>query len=465
MQIIEKQELIDLIRESKQIFNNEVSEIESKLTLIQDYFNELKKLITFLDHEDFQKQFQCINDNSQVKGIIGLRSLKKESQLNILLPLLAFMGKISSNKNDVYQLLRRLRKNYFDNKWPERKSNYVDWRYVLQIIEKSKLLEECLKFEADFEQIGNLVIPIGVWYNQEENLKDELKDEYKDKIEYWEDHQDFMGDLSFLFSTNESFDSEDNQLSNSDLINRLDQYYKNYCETIDLIRSEEHAETNILLTNYFRLFRLFIECNKVGHIYCTSWDFEGVLFSTLNRVHLEKEEFKQLCRCETAYLQEFCISYIKKQIDELELFNLSGDNFDVDKFIKYWLTLKVFYADMKKTLISRYDGNETGVAAYIEKDKNKLIENLPFSIENSICGFGVKKGFGAGNYVRTNIDQGSNPNVINAPFAKIKDETKKSGNIDLEQNKKVIDSIIEFIKTGNYGISLSTFNGLESEEK
>ncbi len=47
--------------------------------------------------------------------------------------------------------LRRIRKNYFDKKWEDRKPNFVDWRYIIQIIGFSTSEEEVLYYST----IGN----------------------------------------------------------------------------------------------------------------------------------------------------------------------------------------------------------------------------------------------------------------------------------------------------------------------
>ena len=163
---------------------------------LEKAFNSVKKLIELLENDKIQGQFKFINENKEIKGISGLRDLDKDRNRNIVLPLLFFITKISSEWDDVYLFLRRLKKNYFDNKEPCRKHNYIDWRYILQIIEKEDTLNSCLNWEKPFEKIGNLEIPNGIWYNNEEQLKTRIKSE---KINEIEDIKEFMGDLSPLF--------------------------------------------------------------------------------------------------------------------------------------------------------------------------------------------------------------------------------------------------------------------------
>ena len=103
---------------------------------------------------------------------------------------------------------------------------------------------------------------------------------------------------------------------------------------------------------------------------------------------------------------------------------------------------------MKDVLLDFYDGKNTGVAAYKDKNENILIHNLPFSLENSICGFGIKSGFGNGNYVHyTNENLWCKPNIINTPFEGINFVPEKRTVGELLINKNAIKSIIYFINS------------------
>ena len=86
-------------------------------------------------------------------------------------------------------------------------------------------------------------------------------------------------------------------------------YFINYTSIIDLIRNKE----NNPISNTYRLFLLFIGCEKVEHKPRVSWDIEGVLFSTVSRNHLKIEEFKKLCNQDSHDLENYCIAYIKNK--------------------------------------------------------------------------------------------------------------------------------------------------------
>lgn len=444
-QIIEKQESVDLIKKSKQFFKDGYKKNTEVLLELHSYFIAINNLIGLLySNPEIQKQFKFINENNKVEGLLGLRNLSKDKTQNILLPLLAFMVKSEPDETEFYQFLRRLRRNYFDKIWEERNSNYLDWRYILQIIEKSDSLEQILNYESEFKEIQN--VPVHIWFNQEEKIKVRLKEQHLVSIEKWEDHKYFMGDLSFLFKAsllndNEIVKPELLEFSTIDFA-LVSTIFKNYQNTIGLIKDEQTANNNKKLANLFRLFRVFIGCNKVGHIYKASWDFEGVLFSTLNRNHLKKLDFMKLLLSDD--MESYCSDYIISNINKDQIFEF--EDFNVDKFIKSWLVLKVFNANKKEALLSFHEGKETGIAAYRNKDDNRLSPELDFSIENSICGYGVRSGFGSGNrvkYAENKIDW-LKSEVIDSPFAVIDFESfyKKTVTVEeIEGNKRMISEI------------------------
>jgi len=81
-------------------------------------------------------------------------------------------------------------------------------------------------------------------------------------------------------------------------------------------------------------------------------------------------------------------------------------------------------------------------------DENRLVKSIPFSIENSICGFAIKSGFGGGNYIKyTDNNYWHHRAVLDSPFAGIAFESKEREPKQLLENKRVIDSIIIFIKS------------------
>ena len=280
-QIIRKREDIDLVKVSKETLKNNYE--TDVLKRIDTLFGALEKLETLLKSKEIQKQFKFVNNGKEVKNCIHLRGLTKEERTNILLPILYFIEKISDDINDINQFVRRLRKNYFDNKRKERNSNYLHWRYILQIIEKSKSLESCLTFKNEnFEKIGILDIPASDWYNAEEQLKAELKKENQQLIEEIEDHQDFMGDLSFIFQVflkkHQGIKNEFSIL-NEDLSNiRLSISNIEYLKAIKIVDIEFCFNLYKKLISNKLLSALEIRFNRHNHLWSGSWSLSREKF-------------------------------------------------------------------------------------------------------------------------------------------------------------------------------------------
>lgn len=401
---------------------------------IHAYFCSLKELVEQCQDEKIKNVLNTIKDGEITLN--WFRGLPKEKSLYVVLPLIAYCKKFQK-PTQLYEFVRRIRKNYFDKEWKDRTNNFVDWRHIVQIIEISEKEVDVLKFKTlesqdRFKTISN--VKLIEWFNAEEQKKIVLKENNKQKLEEWEDHPDFLGDLSFLFSIKEN-----------PTIIELEKYYQNYISTVDLVRNK--INNNPKLVNLFRLFYLFIGCNNVGHMDRVTWDAEGTLFSTFNRSHLKNDEYKSLIKSDNDKLIDFLTEYIKDRIEEWKLFDIAEGNFTADKAIKAWLTLKVFNANKEGETLAFYDGNKTGVAVYkkFNDDRNRLIKTEALSLENLICGFGVKAG-GGGSYIHyADKENWNNANIIDTPFKSIayneRDRTLKQ----IQENKEKIDEIIEYI--------------------
>lgn len=418
----------------------EIAKWEKSISLetIQSYFVALQKLVEISQEKNVTKVLRTIK-NEDIK-----LSWFRNSTIDILLPLIAYLEKFK-NADNFYKFVRRIRKNFYDKKWNDRNNNYVDWRHIIQIIEFSETEEQVLKFQTkinqvDFKKISN--VSLNEWFNEEEKIKIEFR-QHTAEIENWEDHVDFMGDISFLFSINNKMGVE-NFLDN---FNTLQKYYKNYISTINLIRNQSVKPETARLSNLFRLFMLYIGSENFEHKPRVSWEIEGVLFSTIGRNHLYKDRFKELVVCDEEQLETFCLNYIRTKIREWNLFEINELDFSVEKMIKCWLTLKCFKAINENICLAYYDGRngDEGVSAYKEFNNNKLIKEEHFSVGNMICGFGVKSG-GAGSYIHyTPKESWLKPNIIDTPFASISLNEKERTVEQLNANKKEIETIIKSI--------------------
>ncbi|MCD1119182.1 DUF262 domain-containing protein [Chryseobacterium turcicum] len=253
--IKKQQDNIDIIKEAKFLLRK--NDNEGNLNNINVYFEALKTIISLLEIEKFQNQFTYINGKNNVLNIVDIRNLNLERVHNILLPLLAFIVKFEDIES-IYEFLRRLRKNYFDLKRKHRKNNYLDWRYVLKIIEISNSLQEILTFntiENSIERISN--IPVNIWYNDEEKTKEQLS-EHKNLINKWEDHPDFMGDLFPLFAISENLNISD-----------LEKFYTAY---LKINPKQFTYSTNIKLGNIYRLI-LYLNDGVFEHRTVDGWGY------------------------------------------------------------------------------------------------------------------------------------------------------------------------------------------------
>jgi len=399
---------------------------ESKnLDTVHKYFNALVNLVDNCKKNELSTVLKTINNKD-----ISL-SWFRETSLDVVLPLIAYSEKFITPRN-IYKFVRRIRKNFFDKKWADRTKNFIDWRHIIQIIEFSESEEDVLTFLTKkriekFKKIGNVLL--NEWFNDEEQLKGKLYNNQQE-IEKWEDHQDFMGDLSFFFSEN----------SNPN-IELLEKAFNNYVKVIDSIRETKEMP----ITNTFRLFLLFIGCEKVEHKPRVSWDIEGVLFSTIKRNQLFSDEFRRMCTQDD--IENYCLRYIKNKIQEWNLFDLNESNFTTDKALKCWLSLKVFNSNDKGVCLAYNDGrnSEEGVSVNKNPNSNKLIDSEPFTIYNMICGFGVKSG-GGGSYIRYTDNNGWNKShIIDTTFEGISREKKQRSIEQLNKNREVIDRIITLI--------------------
>ncbi|RLD62780.1 MAG: hypothetical protein DRJ01_05435 [Bacteroidetes bacterium] len=373
---------------------------DNELLEIEKYFQALKNLLGYLKKQRFQDIFNQIQvyDSLDINYLRSLTSTSSEQQQNILIPLLAFMVKFKDNEESAYKFLRRLRKNYFhkENNGRVRTGKYVDWRYILKMIEDSDNLKSLLEFSnfTNFENISDKKQKPkhNDWYDNEEKIKDELKEEYQTEIEYWEDEDDFAGDISPIL-TMCSVNSESKEISiinSTDIkFDKLKSFFNNYLKLKNSFKTDE--PNNYEISNYYRLYRLLIGCTKVGHIYNASSEMEGVCFSKYNLEHLNKIEFYKLCINEFNNYNNIFINKIKFTLSKINKIQ------NINELTIYWFILKVLIANENKILIADYDGN--GVGGYCNLDDNKISKDLPLSFGNIKCGYIIKPAFGKGNRV------------------------------------------------------------------
>lgn len=371
------------IVEEAQEENPDISKWEESknLDLVNKYFIAIKSLVEKCKDGEIEKVLKTIY-NEEI-SLSWFRSSKVS--LDVVLPLIAYVAKFENPEN-LNLFVRRIRRNNFDKQLKERNVNFLDWRYIIQIINSSATEEAILKFETKNESNLKLIpnVLLNEWYNYDEKQKTVLKKDYKIEIEQWEDHDELNGDLTILWQVNgENVLNYDN----------ISQYY----QTFSILSSclvEEHSKANPILSNYFRLYKLLLGYPAIGHIDYCSWDMEGVWFSRRNiksndfLKYLTDENIISLIKIAPSMLEAELANRIRSNVKEISLTEINDDNFNVAKHLKAWLFVKVLHANSKNQLLPFYDGS--GIASYINCNKNKLNGAMEFSIGNSICGYVIK---------------------------------------------------------------------------
>lgn len=341
-QIFNKKEKDNVIQASKDLLKS--GKNEDFLLRTNSLFSSLCELIKFLQIEKFQAQFKFINGHKEVVGILGLRNLNAERLNNILVPLLYFIEKFKSEEEIVYTFLRRLRKNYFDDKRSERNKNYVDWRYILQMIENSDSIQDVLHFNTlngKIKPIQN--IQLHQWYNEEEVLKVKLAGHFNE-MQKWEDHDDFMGDLSPLFKVAK---------------NNLDQNVLNsFFETYVSLRNKTNKYfINPEIRNRYFLFDLYyredwLEGTIVGWGYCMLKQNDNFpflndhFFEIWNLFNDETQNEESILIFLKSKIQGYFNEKVLKS-GEIKIKDIMTDISIVGQYelIQIWLLLEVLFAD------------------------------------------------------------------------------------------------------------------------
>lgn len=453
-----KTEPIDLKKHFKE--SSKVGELEE----IHSFFISFQKTLEFIDKtHDLKRLFTEDDKGNYTFALSSVRKLAARLN-NMFLPFWYFNHKFGNAEFPIKEkLLRRLRKNQFDLEW--KRGGHVDWRYILQIIEKAEDPSKVLIFKEKLDKIEKHETPESIWYTEEEQIKDKLRNKNPENdtmLKEWEDHPDFMGDLSILLQAYLLEDKENNIPEEYDFA-ELSRIMENYKAVIDPLRTGEVKDN--ALFNIFRLFRVYAGINDIGHIPNTNWwDMRGVFFSDNNRNHLKEKEkkndFLHVIKAEKPY--DFCKNYIvhtdRINYDSFKtekFFHQEGKWFMTEYFIKIWLILKVFSAIKDEKLLD-HNKSIKNISAYTNAFKNKIIndqENPEFTLENSICGYAIAGSRGGVGYIKYAEEQDwEQPHNLYTPFAKTlfitgtRNRNPDDGDIGLlATNKKAIDEIIEFI--------------------
>ena len=356
---------------------------------LNDYFTALTILVDRIKKcPNFQKvlltmapknKANAMQDESEVWN--WLRSADQD----IVLPLLAFVAKyrsdIEKDSDILYRFIRRLRKNRYDSVWAKngnvqsrRALNYMDWRYLIQIINQISTVNDL--FTADIntlkiQRIPNLNLPI--WFNDDEMAKAKLLSENNIELDEMEDNELLMGDLTPLW-----YNKETKECYSYDEVLKRWEVLKRICWAFD----PEKAKNDIPFANWFRLYRLIEGLTDIQHVYNHPYTFEGCFYSQKTDLPfwIESEQIEELLNRK----DDDCISFMKNHIKNRVNSFIHAPN-DHKELLKGWLTIKTLQAEESQELLNHWNGR--AISAYVKMEDNYIVPNTEFHWGNVICGY------------------------------------------------------------------------------
>ena len=372
-------------QEGEQTLNMSRYETFKSLDNLECYFKALQKLI-----EDISKDEDiCVVLNDTGNGLYEENHLPSTNKvwnwlrkvdLCISLPLISLVA--NQGDSSLLRFSQRLRRNFYDGKWSKyenniesrRGKNYIDWRYIIQIIEQTDILN---LLTIDSKKLYVKKIPnveLHQWYNEDERKKESLREMGID-VKTMENNEVLKGDLYALWNplTDEKFTAE----------NILDRY--NHISRICNAIHEDKAKEDIEFSNWFRLFRLISGIVEITHVYNCKWNFEGCFYSKPIDTPwwMESSDVKELIDSKDPI--QFMKDYVRKKTKDF--IRLPKDH---KELITSWLTLKTIQADNNSEpyLLSIY--NDRAVSAFVNMENNYIVQREEFHWGNVMCGYAWK---------------------------------------------------------------------------
>ena len=384
---------------ARDLFLNEPKEMADNETEL--HFNK-ENYIVFKSLENLNKYYQAITvlvdkitQSPEIQKILLTTAKKKdtllqttaqvwnwlrEADLDIVLPLIVFVAKYGDDLNMLCHFTRRLRKNHYDSVWGKdndttsrRGKNYMDWRYLIQIINQIPTAKEL--FTADIytlkiQRIPNLNLP--VWFNDDERAKTKLSSAISIKeLDEMEDNEFLMGDITPLW-----YNEVTKEYYSSDVVLKRWNILKQICMSFD----SKEANKNIQFSNWFRLYRLASDLISIQHIYYCQSTFEGCSYSLKpdSPFWIETEQIENLMK--TSNSIEFMKKYIKEHFN-----SFIRTPSDHKELLKGWLTIKTLQMEERGELLSYW--NDRSISAYINMKDNYIVPTEVFHWGNVICGY------------------------------------------------------------------------------
>ncbi len=398
VKIEEKTDSVDILKH----FSDKNTDSAVCLSELEKLYKQVKALFEIVgssEHPEHFKYITILNKINFKKDFIkNIRGIPEE----VLLPFLAFMVRFPNTKHAErsewhYLFLRRLRKNYFDGQRKKRNDSYVDWRHIIEIIGFSHNEMDVLSFarDASFTAIPKVTINVKNWFNDDERIKDELRKSHPKhvkEIESWEDHDDFMGDLSPLFKVS----------GNSMDISVLRSFFETY---LKIQPSQFTFSDDLELKCTYLLYDLFYRgIWDTGRKVCRQG--YGMLVQN-NNIPFETVEFYQIWKQfkssdgniqeHKKYLRSKIINFVNSNIFEMEHIEATLRNLksmDRRKIVQIWLLLEFCYSK-KEGLLTALSENIlkcywSGVACFWEYPFLLKPENDDeYTIGNLLAGTGA----------------------------------------------------------------------------
>ena len=349
---------------------------------LNSYFEALDLLVKTIAHDESMQRVLLTMSKKESPDKLSKElyvwTWLRSADLDIVLPLLCFVKKYGDTDLDLlYKFIRRIQKNHFDGVWSKtdsnqlsrRGKNYVDWRYIIQIISKSSI-SDIFSVDVQTLDISKIpMIPLNDWYTEDDKWKAEnIKD--IDELENIEDHELLMGDLTPLRKGSDG--------TSYDIVAFKMRW--NNLKRMNYAFDAEASQNDKEFSNWFRLYCVVIGITAIEHISYCSWDFEGCYFSQKRKMPwwIETAEIDHLlCREDILEsikqtIKEKVSGYIRRPQDNREL-------------IISWLTIKSVKASIDGALLCHY--NQRAVSAFNNLDSNYIVPSQEFQWGNVLCGY------------------------------------------------------------------------------
>ncbi len=344
---------------------------------LNKYFIALKTLVEeIVSNSELQKILLSIKNKKNITELstsVNVWNWLRNVNLDIVLPLIAFMAE-HNNTSMLSVFVRRLRKNRYDDVWGKinneqsrRGKNYMDWRYIVQIINQTtddNLITVNVN-DLKISKIHNVDIP--VWYNEDERQKNTLQSQLS--TEEMEDNEFLMGDLTPLWSNIDQDDSANIFQKRWDVLHRI-------CDAFN----PQEAKKDIEFANWFRLYRLASGLIGLHHIYNCVWSFEGCYYSSKPDTPWWIESKEIECLMEKEDLISYMRNFVKDRVR-----NIINRPSDYKELVLCWMTLKTILADKGNYLVDYC--SDRAISAFFELSDNYIFQVTDFHWGNVICGF------------------------------------------------------------------------------